>query len=190
MSFMLLGILNSQVSGGGAPAFDLLETTTLASDTTSITFSSLGSYSDYKHLQIRGTLKTSDGSVGRPGIRFNGVTASGNYKAHRLRGNGSNVASETDGNTNEIRLDKVTGMEVTANEFTPVVWDILDFSNSSKYTTVRSLHGYHGSNSDYHVQLGSGVFLSTAAITSITIGTSYGTNLKAGVRLSLYGIKG
>jgi hypothetical protein len=33
-------------------AFDLLETTTLTTSASSVTFSGLGAYSDYKHLQI------------------------------------------------------------------------------------------------------------------------------------------
>jgi hypothetical protein len=37
MSFMLLGILNAQAAGGGgAGAFDLLETTTLATSASSV----------------------------------------------------------------------------------------------------------------------------------------------------------
>lgn len=187
-----LGILAVAGAGaaGAANSFDLLETTVLGSDTASVTFSSLGSYSDYKHLQIRAVLKTSDGSVGRPGIRFNGVSSAGSYRAHRLMGDGSSAVSQTDSTTTEIRLNKVTANEAATDNFTPVIWDILDFSNTSKNTTVRSLHGYNNAAAfDYHIQLGSGVYLSTDAITSIAIAAFYGTNLKANSRFSLYGLK-
>lgn len=181
-------------AGGAAQAsgaFDLLQTTVLGSDTSSVTFNSLGSFSNYRHLQIRAVLKTSDNSVGRPGIRFNGVSSAGSYRAHRLIGDGSSVVSQTDGTTTEIRLDKVTANEAPTESFTPVIWDILDFSSTSKNKTVRSLHGYNNIAAfDYHVQLGSGVFLSTNAITSIVISPFYGTNFKANSRFSLYGLKG
>ena len=47
----------SDFLSGNAPlslgSFDLLETTTLSTSASSVTFSGLGAYSDYKHLQIR-----------------------------------------------------------------------------------------------------------------------------------------
>mgnify|MGYP003645637262 FL=1 len=55
MTPLPLGILAlAGVTGGGA-AYELLETTTLNSGASSITFSGLSAYSDFKHLQIRGT---------------------------------------------------------------------------------------------------------------------------------------
>jgi hypothetical protein len=42
MSFMLLGILNSQAAGGGGGAFDLLETTTLTGTQNNISFTGWG----------------------------------------------------------------------------------------------------------------------------------------------------
>ena len=46
----LLGAVSPELVTG---AYDLLETTTLTSSASSVTFSGLGSYTDYKHLQIR-----------------------------------------------------------------------------------------------------------------------------------------
>ena len=60
------------------PAFNLLETQVLTTNHASIAFDSLGTYAaDYKHLQIRATLKDdrSASNSSQYGFTFNGVTS-------------------------------------------------------------------------------------------------------------------
>lgn len=183
MSFILLGILNSQTTATASGAFDLLETTVLSSEASSVTFSNLGNYSNYKHLQLRATIKfTGTTYVGF--MRVNGVSSLSSYSSHRLYGDGSSVASQNQsGNGN---LGTLVFPYLTTNAFGGIVADFLDFSNTNKNKTVRSLSGI---SSGYpFVQLQSGAYLSTNAITSISVHAET-NNLAIGSRLSLYGIK-
>ena len=183
MSLMLLGILNSQVSGGGG-AFDLLETVTLTANSTLIDFSSIPQ--DYKHLQIRATSRNTFANI-EMAIGFNSDTGN-NYTQHYLSGNGSTVTSA--GNTAQPYT--LAGISARTAEAAGIfglgVIDILDFTNTSKNTTMRALGGLHSAGNSY-IQLRSGAWLNTSAISSVQIKV-FGQNFVAGSRFSLYGIKG
>ena len=177
MSFILLGILNSQAAGaGGAGAYDLLETTVLTSSASSVSFTGLDSYTDYKHLQLR-IVANGGGLIYQ---RFNSDTGS-NYAEHRLYGDGSSVNSQGFASQTEMIIGFGT---TTTDVFAACVVDVLDFSSSNKNTTVRSLGG---DNSD--VALGSGLWNNTNAVTSTDIFPNSGS-FATGSRFSLYGIKG
>lgn len=175
-----LGIL--ALSGAGAAgAYDLLETVSLASSASSVTFSGLDAYTDYKHLQIRMVALTPD----YPGMKMslNG-DSSASYSGHELFGNGSSVSSGVNG-TSDTQL---SGFLRWANDFFGAgIVDILDYANTSKNTTLRAFSGGPGSNQ--RVGLTSGAYLKTNAVTSVTI-AAIGTSASAGSRFSLYGIKG
>jgi hypothetical protein len=66
------------------------------------------------------------------------------------------------------------------------VCDILDPFETTKNKTIRSLAGY---GSGGNVNLYSGLWINTSALTSITILASSG-NFASASRFSLYGIKG
>jgi len=187
-----LGILAVAGAGGGALAnsFDLLETTTIASGNTSssITFSNLNTYSDYKHLQIRATIRTnrSGNQDDLMMVRFNGDTGT-NYAGHAIYGNGSTIASFSQASQTYIRSIYVNGADAATNSYMGMVLDLLDYSNTSKNKTIRALHGTHNYN---WISLASGFWNNTAAITSITFNMVLtATSFVAGTRFSLYGIK-
>ena len=178
MSFMLLGILNSQAAGGAAGDYNLLETVSLTSSASSITFSGLGAYSDYKHLQIRYVYKPVSGNATLQG-RFNSDSGS-NYNNHTLYGNGSSVGSNYSASTEIYALgyaNSLTGYEGFG------VIDILDYSNASKNTTTRAAWG----RTDI-IRLASGLWRNTSAVTSILLNTDAST-FASGSRFSLYGVK-
>ena len=186
MSFMLLGILNSQAAGGGGAAYDLLESETLTSSASSITFSSLSAYAtDYKHLQIRAVMQDTSANTGLEsiGVQFNGDTSSV-YSRHTLKGNGSSVVSDNTTSFGSILIVDASGRE--SNVFGASVIDILDFS-ASKNTTIRALTGGNGSTSG-GVNLTSGGYFNTAAVTSTTL-IARGTAFAIGSRFSLIGVK-
>ncbi len=191
MSFLLLGILNSQAAGGGGgPAFDLLETTTLSSSASSITFSGLSAYSDYKHLQVRVTGQQS--FTGFPyqftRFRINNDTGS-NYSHHTLSGDGASVTSSAGSSTNYIQMLALPGSQ-DANVYGALAIDILDFSSLNKNTTVRALGGGYFAGNQKLIGLSSGAHYSTSAMTSFTHYIDAGVNWTAGSRWSIYGIKG
>jgi hypothetical protein len=186
-----LGILAVAGAGGGAAAsaFDLLETTTLGTATASVTFSSLNTYSDYKHLQIRMTVRnaSTSSSIRNILVRFNSDSGN-NYGTHRLFGDATSVASAgLTGNDSALASNVIPDNNLTTGAFGAGVIDILDFSNTSKNTTIRTLGGVDTASIS-RITLSSSVWLNTAAVTSITLSSSL-NNLLSASRFSLYGIK-
>ena len=194
----MLGSLwfNSFSAGGGGAAgdYELISTTILGSSAASVTFSGLGtSAAAYKHLQIRATARTDrSGADSDPVIlRFNSDSGS-NYARHGLLGYnfGGSSAMQSNAGTSQTSLYLSEAMPVassTSNSFGGIVADILDFQSSSKNKTVRSLAGMNAAWSS--IELRSGVWLSTSAVTSITLLPLVGSNLVTGSRFSLYGLK-
>jgi hypothetical protein len=181
----------SAAGAGESNSFELISTTILAnSSTTSVSFdvSSLGS--TYKHLQARVTLRDTSTSAGSSGLWFWANSDVGyNYAWHRLKGGNSTVISEGQSSTTRI-LAGVGGRNGdTANIFGTTVFDILDFASTTKYKTTRGLSGNVGTGGavNTEIELTSGVWQSTSAITSVNfVSDNY---LVTGTRLSLYGIK-
>jgi len=184
MSFMLLGILNSQAAGGGGAAYDLLETTTLSSSASSVTFSSIDQ--SYSHLEIRATAKVFSNRTLK--ARLNNISTA-SYAWHNLRGDGSTIS--TQGASNQSNIDIGEGMSNinTSGAFAGFIISVLDYSSSEKNTTTRAFTGYADSSSFSNVNITSGFLNSTQAINQIEFFLN-GTNFISGTRFSLYGIKG
>jgi hypothetical protein len=182
-----LGILALAGITGGGGAFDLLETTTLTSSASSVTFTGLGAYSDYKHLQIR-MIARNGTSTSSPNITLNGDTGA-NYARHNIFGSGGSVTSTSA--TSSSNMDLVafaSNSNSGANEFGAGIIDILDFSSTAKNTTIRGLGGREQGDTSDFIALVSGAYFNTDAITSLSM-NSPGT-FTAGTRMSLYGVKG
>lgn len=174
-----------------ASSFDLIETQTLSSSQASIVFSSLSTYSsEYKHLQLRYTLRGSRSADGETILmRINGDTGA-NYSAHLLLGDGSTVATATELSLNSMEQFYTNGASSTANVFSAGVIDFLDAFSTNKFKTRRLLAS-SGTNSNFAgIQFGSGSWRNTAAIDSISIVPRYGSGWAANSRFSLYGIRG
>ena len=166
--------------------FESIETVTLSNSTTaSVTFSSL---SGYQHLQIRGLIRNTRASSGDAStmlLRFNSDTGN-NYFSHRLRGDGAASASAYTTRSSLYMVDYASD-NATASVFTAFVIDILDYGSTSKNKTVRSLQGADFNGSGY-VNIMSGAWNSTSAVTSITLlDATY--NFKQYSTFALYGIK-
>ncbi len=189
----MIGAITAGLYAGGVPpvtnSYESIATVTLGSDTATITFSSIPS--TYKHLQIRGIFRSSTGSaVDNLAFRLNGDTGA-NYATHTLIGNGSAASAAAFTGNNFMYLPSASPDAANASAlFAGAVIDILDYANTSKNTTVRSLNGYddNGATAYRRVQLSSGLWLNTAAVTSITFSNS--GNLAAATSFALYGIKG
>lgn len=165
-------------------AYDSIATTTVgAGGASSITFSSIPS--TYTHLQIRGIAGTTNsGALDFAVITFNSDTGS-NYSYHRLFGDGSSPSASA--STSVANIQTFCGGTTT---FGPVVFDVLDYANTNKYKTTRSLSAAenNGSGNEY-LAFTSGNWRNTNAITSITITGTYGT-FRQYTSYALYGIKG
>jgi hypothetical protein len=196
MSLIPFGFWAASGAGGGGGAFDLLESTTLSTDTASVTFSGLGAYSDYKHLQIRYTARGVDSTstVTNNGFNFyiNADTGS-SYTYHRLKGDGSAVSAS--GNSSPLsrgNAGRLLSSGATAGAFSSGVVDILDFNSVSKFKTIRTLSGHSDPSvgSGTLINFDSVAWLNTDAITSLLFNAQTGSaDLAAFSRLSLYGVK-
>jgi hypothetical protein len=182
-----LGILSSAGSLGFESDYELISTSLITTNTTSVVFDTSSLGSTYKHLQLRYTLRTdrvlNSDSLS---IRLNADTGS-NYAWHRLQGDGSSVASSGLASQTTMRTAIVAGGTSAANSFSGGVTDILDPFSTSKNTTIRSLSGMTDIN---FVVLWSGLYINTSSTTSITLLNDAGPNFVAGSRFSLYGIRG
>jgi hypothetical protein len=189
MTLSALGIF-SAAGAGGVGDYELIESQILGSAASSVTFSSLGTYSStYKHLQIRTAVRSDRAGQPNSGLfmRLNADTGN-NYAVHWLIGNGSAVSSAASTSRSTTVALPLPAATATANAFGGGVIDILDAYSSTKNKTIRSLGGVASSFNE--LQMASGLWLNTASITSITFVTILSDQFVAGSRFSLYGIKG
>jgi len=150
--FAGIGLSNygfSRGGGGAGPAYELISTTVLSAFATSVT---LTIPSGYKHIQIR-TLIHNDNGNEPVRMRVNGDTGT-NYASHRLQGNSSNVTSAAY-LSNPFMY--VTSLSVGATQPSPGIIDLLDYSSTTKYKTVRGLSGYSGVGGSMAAHLYSGL---------------------------------
>jgi hypothetical protein len=189
-----LGVLAA--SGAGAPIgdYELISTTLISSNTPSVTFSVSSLSSTYKHLQIRGMIRTVRGTGGDIfGFRFNGDSAT-NYNTHRLTATGAAVESSGDNPNDALIITYNLSTSDPANQYTAFVMDLLDPFSTTKNKTTRLFFGNGSAPStgagQRHMGLESGMWRNTAAITSILARPLIGSDIAAGSRLSIYGIRG
>jgi hypothetical protein len=170
-----------------AGAYDSIATTTVGGGgASSIIFSSIPA--TYTHLQVRWIARNSSISgVNNYNLQFNNDTE-GNYAVHDLYGDGATAAAQAGSSRGNIWTAFLPGSSATANAFATGVIDILDYTNTSKYKTLRHLQGFD-LNGSGEVRLTSGLWQSTSAITSINIGLSSPTYVQYS-SFALYGIKG
>lgn len=160
-----------------------IATTTLASATASITFSSIPS--TYTHLQVRCFGRTTSGNNSDYiGLTLNG--ASTGYTQHQLVGNGTTVSTGANNGLSSIPLQRFPG--IGSSIMGTMIVDILDYSNTNKFKTVREIGGFD-TNSDGYIALVSGSINTTSAITSMTFTPAAGNFIQYS-SFSLYGIKG
>ena len=172
-------------AGGGATAFESIATATATGGETSLTFSSIPS--TYASLQIRGIQRRNAAGSAFVGARINGITTS-TYIYHSLYGDGANVNADGVTTSNVLRGPRMASTTDAANIFGAFVFDLHDYASSTKNKTVRWFGGYDA-NGTGEIHLKSGLFNSTAAVTSITMYFG-GDALAAGSTFALYGIKG
>lgn len=167
-------------------SFDSIATVT-GSGQTSITFSSITS--SYKSLQIRILGRDNGPNFGASDINITFNSNSSGYAWHRLTGSGSSV-SATSG-TSQTSIPIQTALSAGGNSsgiFATTIIDIVDYASTSKNKTLRAISGLDLNNSQGSINLNSGLWANTSAISSLTI--SNGDGFATGTSVALYGIKG
>ena len=185
----ILGIMASQISGhlwAPAGAYDSLATVTVGSTSVaSIDFA--GIPSGYTHLQRR-TLARSN-HIAQDGFKIQlNETTSSSYSYHYVGGNGASPYAGAASSTTFMQGTSFTGADAATNIFGVGVIDILDYTNTSKNKTLRSLGGFD-SNGAGVVEMWSGAYYLTPAITSIKLFTFAGVNFQPNSSFALYGVR-
>ena len=177
---VISGLLGN--GGGATNSYESISTVTVGAGGSSvITFSSIPS--TYKHLQIRYINTTSTVNQNLV-VTFNSDTGS-NYAWHRLLGDGSSAIADASSSTTGMNIGRSGG---NSTSFAGGVFDILDYANTSKYKTARTLYGTDQNGSGL-IFLASGLWQNTAAISTVTFTPASG-NFAQYSQFALYGIKG
>jgi hypothetical protein len=184
---LILGILDSGGAAASTNSYESIATVTVGSGgAANVEFT--GITADYTHLQLRGIFRQITSGYDQLYMQINSDTGN-NYAKHALYGDGSTVTAAGNATQNHISLAALPGSSQTANVFGGSVIDILDYKNTNKNKTIRSLAGVDANGSGY-AWFSSGLWQNTNAVTSIKIYSSSATNLAQYTQFALYGIKG
>lgn len=153
-----------------------------------ITFSSIPS--TYTHLQVRIIDRDTSAFNDSYGmyLKINSDTGS-NYSTHYLLGTGATALAGGSASQTPIVIAQTAGGGMLSNTFGVAILDFIDYKNTSKYKTIKSLSGYSTNSTVTNTTLTSGLWMNTNAITTITLTPGAG-NWAQYSSFALYGIKG
>lgn len=176
----LVAVANSGVSAG-AGSYESIASATPTTGTV-VTFSSIPS--TYQSLQLRFAIRNAT-STSNLFLQVNGDTAA-NYVYHLLEGDGVSVGAG--GNITQTNIQFLSGTSTDTTHLFVGIVDIHNYSVTIQNKTIRAITGIDRNGSG-DIELLSGLWRSTSAITSLSItsGTNFATT---GSTISLYGIKG
>lgn len=168
-------------------AFDALATVTVPSGgVASVEFT--GIPSQYKHLQLRISSRLNYANWwASTSMRFNGDSGN-NYSYHDLLGEGASAQAQNATSQNKMYIGWSAGTTTNANVFGSIIVDILDYTDTLKNKTVKSLTGVDG-NGGGIVSLESNAWYSTSVVNSISIIPNNGTTFQQYSTFTLYGVK-
>jgi hypothetical protein len=156
--------------------YDKIDTRTLASDTATITFSTIPA--TYTDLVLIASVKNNSGGSRAMQMLLNLDTGT-NYSTTQLIGDGSSAVSSR--STGTAYLD-VT-VTVPGTEFAPCIFNFQNYSNTNTFKTVINRNGI--TNTRAVVSL----WRSTSAINSIRFQMGGSDLYSTGSTFTLYGIK-
>lgn len=188
----ILGIMASQISGHLTVPNDYESIATVtagAGGSAYFEFTSIPS--TYKHLQVRGLMRS---NVAASGGEYTNLTINGdtgnNYSYQYFGGNGTVAYSGGGGTLTSMNASQnATCNGDGASVFGINIWDFWDYSNTSKYKTAKMLCGYNDNIIGTAGQK-SGSWRSTSAISSLKFVPGSGSAWVQYSTLALYGIKG
>jgi hypothetical protein len=188
----ILGILASGISGNlwqPGKDYDSIATVSVgAGGSSTISFTSIPG--TYRHLQIRYTARSSAASaILNLNMTHNSDTGA-NYAWHRVFGNGLSASAGGSASQSLEIIAQTSGASVSANIFGTGVIDILDYANTSKYKTSRTLGGIEDNSgtTNSSIQLFSGLWQNTAAVSTIAFTLNSGDFAQYS-QFALYGVK-
>jgi len=187
----ILGIYASQISGHLTPPNSYSSIATIPLQTSSVgTFTNIPQ--TYTHLQVRVMTHDSGSSTPadialRVGSSTSSVDTGNNYSYHRTYGIGTGAYSDSSTSTSFISCAFCPGSGISSSIMGVAIIDILDYTNTNKYKTVRGLGGLDANGSGY-ANFQSGLWMNTAAIQSLSVFAGSG-GTTANNTFALYGIR-
>jgi len=158
------------------PTYDLIDSVTLTSSASSVTFSSITQ--DYRDLVL---VINSPSGAGAYASRFNSDSGS-NYNKVWMQGTGSATASQSSSNT--------TNLSDSINTVQMGIFQIMDYSATDKHKTVLARTDNTTASAPFTGALAmAGRWASTSAVTSWQIYHTGGA-MPIGTTVYLYGIAG
>lgn len=188
ISSVKTGAIGDSLLAGNA-AYDpgaFVSIATAAGGGTTVSFT--GIPSTYKHLQLRVLAQDNAATVGNLILQLNTDTGT-NYTRHFITADGSTVAASGSTSQSSIIAGQIYGNSPSSSIYGMAIWDIHDYASTTQNKTVRAIGGYDANGSG-NLRLTSGLWLNTAAVTSIELKNSSGNAFSSGSVFSLYGIKG
>lgn len=170
-------------AAGGVDAYTLLDSITVSSNVSSVTFSSINQ--NYEHLMLEGILYTQSSSSATPYLTMNGATSGYRY-AKVYQENSSNPGKASSGSGGLTYISFWQAQQWNASTVAGCQMLFVDYANTTRYKNViYQIGGYTTSTNVNHTH-GWGSIDATSAISSITITGSFAT----GTKLNLFGIVG
>jgi hypothetical protein len=184
----ILGILASANYPRVTNSYESIATVTVGSGGSSaISFTSIPQ--TYTHLQLRAIGRsTGSDAAGYWQVKINSDTGGTNYTEHYIAADGSTVSASGAGDVGIASYGVMAGGTASSGVFGANVLDILDYSNTNKYKTLRYLSGYDNNGSG-RMRYGSNLWKNTNAITQLDI-KEYFSGYAQYSSFALYGIKG
>ena len=193
----MIGNIVAAITDGGEAATDFESIATVTVDAggaSSITFSSIPS--TYQHLQLRWIARTNRATFGFDDLRitFNN-DSSALYTYHQLWGDGGGANAAADVNQTYGLMFNAAGTGTSGTWWAVAVSDVLDYANTNKFKTVKTLNGVDLNGNSIgglngRVNLGSNLWRSTTAINRIDLVSNSSSNFQQHSHFALYGIKG
>lgn len=179
----LAGLGPLMLPGG---AMESIATVTVGSGgASSIEFTSIPG--GFSHLQVRGIVRaaaavTDDNLY----FRLNSDTGS-NYRSHSLYGDGSTAQANTISTTSGA-IATIPGASALSNAFSGFCLDVLDYGDTTKNTVTRAFAGTDRNGSGF-VHIRSALWMSTSAVSTLTLIVFGGGNFSQYSTAALYGIR-
>jgi hypothetical protein len=171
--------------------YNSIATGTLSSATSFFDFTNIPQ--NYKHLQLRLRVR---GAASNPIDYFlfqiQPWTSNSDYYTHAMEAvNDTNVRGSIYSPTNTFSVNLMSSGSQNANNFTALVVDFYDYSNTNKFKTAQLFGGFSADNTtsgqnNGNITISGGILPQLAPITNIRV-AAY-TNLTVGSTFSLYGV--
>lgn len=185
------GITKSKIITG---AFESIATATGTGSSGTITFSSIPS--GYTSLQIRGIVRSTQAAttLGNITVRFNSDSTSANYARHAINADATNgITAQGDAGQPSLLYSTLPYDSQLASTMGAFIMDVHDYASTTRNKTMRAISGLDNNNTtagSQSINLISGLWMNTNAITSISFIAGGTGNFTTSTSIALYGIKG